>query len=341
MTAIREPPNRATTYVGVDVGATKTAVAVGTAGGRLAGKRVLPTLLGDPHGLADAVAATIEELHEDLGTSATSPVGIGICGGVDREGLVHGPIALRWPGRVDFAGLVAERTGAPTNIDNDVNAGAVGEHWWGAGRGVDDFMYLALGTGIGAGLVLGGSLYRGSRNLAGEIGHLSVDIGGVPCACGNRGCIEASCGGKGVAELLTEQLHHDAGTATTLRGTLRASGLVTTRDLFEHAAAGDAFAQREVDRIALHLAAAIVGVVNLLDLSRVVVGGGMVQNGVLLPAIRHALTTTRPYLNRDPDLLVAAGLGEDAGVTGALAIAVEADAPQHVDQTAPHGDRVM
>jgi glucokinase len=341
MNATRETPSRATTYVGVDVGATKTAVAVGTADGKLAGKRVLPTLLGDPAGLADSVAATIDELHEDLGTIPASPVGIGICGGVDREGLVHGPIALGWPGRVDFAGLVAQRTGAPTSIDNDVNAGAVGEHWWGAGRGVDDFMYLALGTGIGAGLVLGGSLYRGSRSLAGEIGHLSVDIRGVNCACGNRGCIEASCGGKAVAELLVERLRRDGGVATTLRDTLRVSGSITTRDLFEHALAGDAFSQHEVDRIALHLAAAIVGVVNLLDLTLVLVGGGMVQNGVLLPAIQRALTTTRPYLNRDPGLLVPAGLGEDAGVTGALAIAVEAYAPPQADRHAVDGGRVM
>ena len=354
MSANPERQSGATTYVGVDAGATKTAIAVGSADGRLAGQRVSRTMLGDPVGLADQVATAIEELHRELGTNPASPVGIGICGGVDGDGLVHGPIALGWQGSIDFAGLVAERSGARISIDNDVNAGAVGEHRFGAGRGVDDFVYLALGTGIGAGLFLRGGLYRGSRSLAGEVGHLSVDVDGVRCACGNRGCIEASCSGKGVAELLTARLRRDA-TATTLREVLAARGAITTRDLFDHAAAGDDFALAEVERIALHLATAIVGIVNLLDVARVVVGGGMVQNGVLLPAIQHALHTTRPYLGHRPDLVVPAGLGEDAGVIGALALAVEADAPglehdtpepdadaaRHDDPKITHGEPAM
>lgn len=340
MSANPELLRRATTYVGVDVGATKTAIAVGASDGRLVGKRVLPTLLGDPVGLADRVATTIQELHVDLGTSTSSPVGIGICGGVDGNGLVHGPLALGWQGRVDFAGQVAERSGVRVSIDNDVNAGAVGEHRFGAGRGVDDFVYLALGTGIGAGLFLRGDLYRGSRSLAGEAGHLSVDFDGPRCACGNRGCIEASCGGKGVATLLTERLRR--GTAvTTLREVLDAKGAITSHDLFTHAAAGDAFALSEVEQIALRLATAIVGIVNLLDVSRVVVGGGMVQNGVLLPAIERALNSTRPYLDRRPDLVVPAALGEDAGVVGAIALALEADAAHHGDSSVTSGEPAM
>jgi glucokinase len=338
MTPSQDPPP---TFVGVDVGATKTAVAIGDASGRLLAKRVVPTVLRDPESEADLVAATIAGLREETGDGPGGDlvVGIGICGGVDRDEMVHGPIALGWPGPVDFGALVAARTGALTAIDNDVTAGAVAEQRWGAGRGIDDFMYLAIGTGIGAGLVLNGQLYRGARNLAGEIGHLSVDVHGRPCACGNRGCIEASCGGKPASDYLTERLSGpDAGASAGLQHVLRTHGTVTTRDLFAYAAAGDAYAAREVDRMALHLAAAIVNVVNLLDLARVVVGGGQVQNRVLLPAIQRALQAWPPYLDRGPGLVVPAGLGEDAGVLGALGVGLAAEerlrAPPAVDPAA-------
>jgi predicted NBD/HSP70 family sugar kinase len=311
------------TFVGVDVGATKTAVAIGDEAGRLLAKRVVPTLLHDPEAEADLVAATIAGLRQEAGGAAGGDlvVGIGICGGVDRSAMVHGPDALGWDEPVDFGGLVAARTGALTAIDNDVTAGAIAEGRWGAGRGIDDFMYLAIGTGIGAGLVLNGRLYRGARNLAGEIGHMSVDVDGLACSCGSRGCIEASCGGKPASDRLTARLSGpDAAASPGLQHVLRTHGTVTTRDLFAYAAAGDAYAIREVDRMALHLAAAIVNVVNLLDLERVVVGGGQVQNRVLLPAIERALRARPPYLDRGPDLLVPAGLGEDTGVLGALGV---------------------
>src|SRR5690606_6883202 len=163
-------------YVGVDVGATKTAIALGMADGTLLAKKTMPTIAGAPEALADAIAGVVAKLRSGHANVAVHRVGIGICGGVDRDGMVHGPTPLAWPKRVDFAMLVAERTHLPAAIDNDVNAGARGEHLWGAGRGIDDFLFLALGTGIGAGLVLGGKLYRGARNFAGEIGHLSVDV---------------------------------------------------------------------------------------------------------------------------------------------------------------------
>ncbi|MFO7545787.1 MAG: ROK family protein [Trueperaceae bacterium] len=315
-------------YVGVDVGATKTAIALGSADGTMQAKVTIPTLPGAPDALADAIAVVIADLRAKQATGPVLHIGIGICGGVDRDGMVHGPTPLAWPKRVDFATLVSERTGIPAAIDNDVNAGARGEHLWGAGRGIDDFLFLALGTGIGAGLVLGGKLYRGARNFAGEIGHLSVDVDGVPCTCGNRGCIEASCGGKAVGDLTSQRLQHDATTPSSLRHVLLERGSLTARDVMDHAEAGDAFALAEVRRVARHLAAAIVGVVNLLDVRRVIVGGGMVQNRVLFPAIQDALLTTRPYLAHEPNLVVPAGLGEDAGVTGALAIAVEAGASE-------------
>jgi predicted NBD/HSP70 family sugar kinase len=325
MTPSHDPPP---TFVGVDVGATKTAVAIGDETGRLLAKRVVPTVHRDPEAEADLVTATIAALREEAGGVAGGDlvIGIGICGGVDRDAMVHGPAALGWSGPVAFGELVAARTGALTAIENDVNAGAVAEGRWGAGRGIDDFMYLAIGTGIGAGLVLDGRLYRGARNLAGEIGHLSVDVHGLPCACGSRGCIEASCGGKPASDHLTARLNGpDAGASPGLQNVLRTHGTVTTRDLFAHATAGDAYAAREVDRMALHLAAAIVNVVNLLDLERVVVGGGQVQNRVLLPAIQRALAARPPYLARGRDLVVPAGLGEDADVLGALGVGLEAE----------------
>lgn len=323
MTSVQGRSSEQQIYVGVDVGATKTAVVLGSDAGSIIASSTLPTPLGDPGLLVDTVGSEIARLTHEAGLPAPlRGMGVGICAGVSPDRTVHGLLALGWPRSVDLASDLEARTGLPVAIDNDANAGALGEHLWGAGRGFDDFMYLALGTGIGAGLVLQGKVYRGAFGFAGEIGHLSVDVNGVTCSCGNRGCIEASSSGKGLGSAVTSKLLEDPDIATSLREPLEGRGALTSRDVFDHALLGDAYAQSCTDDFANRLAAAITNVVNLLDLPRLVVGGGLADHEVVLPAITAALTRTRPFLRPPEGLVVGAGLGSNAAVMGALALTV-------------------
>lgn len=316
-------------FIGLDVGATKIAAALGRDDGTLLASERIATVREDPGALVDQ----LEGLSRRLGQGHASAsgrlptVGIGICGGVGRDGVVSAPIALGWPEPVDVARLLAARLATDVHIDNDVNAGALGEHAWGAGSGHDDFVYISVGTGIGAGLVLNGRLYRGSHAWAGEIGHMSVDVTGIHCPCGNRGCIETTAGGKLLARWVNEDLAASDGVPTSeLHQVVREGGQVTAREIFAAALRDDEYARDVLDTVAHHLTAVIVNIVNLLDVSRVVLGGGMIGAGSpLFPAVEARIRTWKPFLDRGPDLLQPAALRENAGVVGALAVALTAE----------------
>lgn len=316
--------------VGLDVGATKIAGCVGLGEGAVIVRDTAPTVREQPEALIKQLGNMVDGLlltaEAAIDAKSQILVGVGICGGVSSTGEVRSPVGLGWPEPVNVAEQLAARLDLPVFIENDVTAGAMGERAWGAGRGCDDFVYISIGTGIGAGLVLRGEVYRGANGWAGEIGHMSVDVNGHACPCGNRGCIETTAGGKGLANWVEADLRqrNHQGSDTVLRALLGQGRSITARDVFQAAQDGDAYAQRAVAMVCGHLAAAIVNTVNLLDVARVIVGGGMAQepNGVLTP-LRAALGRWQPSLSRSVDIVVPAGLGSAVGEIGAMAVALE------------------
>jgi glucokinase len=303
--------------VGVDIGATKIAAGLGTPHGRIQARLVISTPREDPDRLVTAVADLVAELAR--GQPRVTAVGLGTCGRVDPvDQSVMSSIALGWSRPVALRALLEARTGLPVFIDNDVNAGALGEHAWGAGHGVDDLIYLGVGTGIGAGIVLGGRLYRGATGAAGEIGHMVIDLDGPPCPCGNRGCLEVLAGGKALGAFASTDVPGDSALAAIALG----QGAVSARDVFEAARAGDAHAQRLVRRTAEYLAVAIVNVVNVFDPQRVILGGGLAQTGdLLVTAVREALGHWTGCFVDGRKALVSTALGQDAALVGAVAVA--------------------
>jgi len=146
----------------------------------------------DPEGPRGFVAALVDECLARWGKGAERLVGIGAAvpspvgpRNPDRLSEVAWPA---WKGRAGFS-FLSERLGVPVLVDNNANLGALAEHWWGAGRGVDDVTYIKIGTGIGSGHIVGGRLERGATGAAGEIGHMVMDPQGAPCSCGRRGCL--------------------------------------------------------------------------------------------------------------------------------------------------------
>jgi glucokinase len=296
-------------YLGVDLGGTKIALALWSEGKeRLGGERwgTLP----DPDSNIERI---IDGARRLLRSSGGLLEAIGVSGGgpVDPDGgvILSVPNLPGWR-EVPICRLLGDALEAPARIENDANACALAEWLHGAGRGARDLIFLTCSTGIGAGLILDGRLYRGSRQLAGEIGHLKIVPGGEPCGCGARGCLEAYAGGAGIARRLGILREKDPA--------LPASA----RELVERARGGDDFSLEFLAGTAEYLALGLAHAIFLLDPERIVLGTIAVGAGdLLLEPLRAALRRlVWPALLEGLEVLPAA-LGEALGDHAALAVA--------------------
>jgi predicted NBD/HSP70 family sugar kinase len=221
---------------------------------------------------------------------------------------------------VDFyARLIryATKLGVPVLLDNDANLGALAEHWWGAGRGVDDLVYLEISTGVGSGHIIGGKVYRGANGVAGELGHLPIDLDGTPCECGNRGCL---------THLVSKQ--DVVARALALRGEHPESplcqGEATIAAIEEAAAAGDRLALKVVDEAVGYLAVGIAGMLNLFNPSMVIGGGGLARLGdILVVPLRRAVQERTRRVRRHPGALQRSGGRRWRVALGAATFALE------------------
>ena len=187
-----------------------------------------------------------------------------------------------WRGSLGLDGL-AERYGVPLMVDNDANVAALAERWWGAGRDVDNFAFIKVATGVGMGAVINGRIYRGATGIAGEIGHLSVDPNGLPCVCGLRGCLATLVGAPALVARARVLLHGHP-------DSVLAGGELTLGSIEDAALAGDALALQLVHEAAEHLGRAVAGLLNLMNPSLVILGGGLARLGdVLLEPLRETI----------------------------------------------------
>lgn len=295
--------------VGVDVGHSHLAVALGDLAGRVVAERRRP--LAADHPAADALrlaSGLLEEtLHETGHTmSSVRTVGLGLPAPV-TDRLVRTSAIL--PGWVDVqpAELAHAQFERPVEVDNDANLGALAEHRVGAAVGEDNVVYVKASSGVGAGLLVNGQILRGANGTAGEIGHLTLDERGPVCRCGSRGCLEAYTSTESLLELLQTQVP-DA----------------TLVDLVGPASGHDVAAGRLIEDAGLHLGWGLASVVNLLNPGVIVIGGELAEAGdPLLSAVhsglrRHAL----PDVAATP--VVLSGFGDRAAVVGALLLAADA-----------------
>lgn len=302
-------------YLGLDIGGTFLKAARVDAGGQVVERRREPVASGD----AGALLAQLETVARGLGGTPRG-CGVGLPGFVDRRtGVVHGVPNLRALEGVALARELSERLGPPTAADNDANAAALAEAWQGAGRGAESVLMLTLGTGVGAGLVLGGRVYTGRSGYAGEFGHLQVKPDGLPCGCGSWGCLETEVGVAGWVRR-AEAAREKAGGRTAL-----AEVDLDPERIVEAAKAGDAVALAVVDESAALLGVAIAFALDLLNVEKVVIGGGVAAAGeFLLGRIREEVRRrTFPQIFADAEIVPAA-LGGDAGVVGAARLAMQA-----------------
>ena len=303
--------------VGLDVGGTKClGLAVGPEGAVLAERRV-PTPVEGGDALLDALATVATEVGAAAG-GAPASVGVGAPGLVDVEGVLRVAPNLRSAEGVPIGAGLGRRLGVAVQVDNDVTCAAFGEWSAGAAAGVGDVLLVALGTGIGGGLVVGGRLARGANGYAGEVGHMVVDPHGPPCPCGQRGCWERFASGAGLGRLARE-----AAAAGRAPGVVARAGgdcdAVRGEHVTDAAEEGDEGAMAILDDFAWWLALGMANLTNVLDPARIVLGGGLVDDARLyLDATRAAYSRLLMGAVARPEVpIVPAVLGSRAGAVGA------------------------
>ena len=313
--------------VGVDVGGTNIVVgAMPDDGSKRHALRSQPTHaeLG-----ADAVVERIVQMVQDVieitmvetGAKRDQFIGIGIGapGPLDREnGIVVVAPNLGWR---DFPlrDRVVAGTGLPATLDNDANCATYGEWWIGAARGGRAVVGMTIGTGIGGGLVFDGQLYHGVSDVAGEIGHTTIDLHGRRCKCGNYGCLEAYASGTNIAERARERLSGD-GESTMLALAGGQLERITAATVYQAANAGDAVALDVVRETAAFLGAGVANILNVYNPDVVVIAGGVTQAGDALFEPLRAEARRRAFKPAyDACRIVPGELDGAAGVVGAVA----------------------
>lgn len=293
---------------GIDIGGTKIAVLIVDADGAVLGRSTRSSSAGDQDGAAEAILGCLDDALALAGISRDDlrAVGVGVPGRVDRqEGTVTLAVNLGWH---DYAlrEALEHRLGRPVVVENDARAAAIGLYERGVLGDLDDLAYLAVGTGIAAGVILDGALHRGARGLAGEIGHAIADQDGPVCTCGQRGCLEAFASGPAIA---------------------RRASADNAKDVYDAAAAGDPDAVALVDEVGRRLAWAVHLLVMTYDVERVVIGGGVSHAGPAFSDPIHRELARLRAASPTAGELLPAGIVEilpseaEAGAWGAVAIA--------------------
>lgn len=312
--------------LGFDIGGTKTAVCLGTLEGRVMIRDQFAT--ADPQTTMERALALARKLTASLGLGQNDLLAAGIsCGGPlsSTEGCVLSPPNLPGWDAVPVVRIVRDATGLPTHLENDANAGALAEWRFGAGRGYSNLIFLTAGTGMGAGLILDGRLYRGRQDLAGEVGHIRLADAG-PMGYGKAGSFEGFCGGGGIAALGRQILSLPHGESTLDR---IPPDRLSTHEIAKAAHAGDTVAQDIIRTSGRMLGRGLALLIDCLNPELIVIGSLALRLGRLwLEPAMEVVRAEALTLAWQSCRIVPAGLGESIGDLAALAVAsLHAEAP--------------
>lgn len=305
--------------IGVDLGGTNTVVGICSDAGKLLCKRSLPTATGKP----EQVCANMKQLAlavcQEVGAAPDTvcQIGIGVPGTFDKEKCMLNFGTNLGMNEVCFASIFAPEFSCPVWIDNDANCAALGEFIGGAGQNSNSMVMLTLGTGVGGGMVLNGKLYTGENHIAGEIGHMVIQYGGLPCNCGKRGCLETYASATGLIHMAEQAMQRQAG--TKMQEMKRQNGgKMTAKMVCDARDAGDAAADAVFTQYVQYLACGINNVIAILQPQKIVLGGGVSGYGekLLLP-LRAQVEKDLMQAACKQSEVVLATLGNDAGIIGA------------------------
>ena len=310
----------------VDIGGTNFSLALGTPDGRILKRTTGST---DRSGGAAWMLERVLKVGSRLIASSpevVSACGISFGGPVDfaSQRIVNSTHVAGWDD-VAIPETILRDLGIPAVVDNDANAGALGELTFGAGRGCRHLVYYNIGTGIGGGIVIDGKIYRGANGNAGELGHVPVLPAGPLCDCGNRGCLEALCSGTAIGRRGKEAVRTQPGRGGGIRQA--AGGPITAKAVFDAARTRDGLALELVDETCRYLGMGVAAAMNALAPEAIVIGGSVAKAGRVLfkplreQAARFLMPVHRPHLR-----ILPARLKGNSGLLGAVALAAASGA---------------
>lgn len=312
---------------GVDLGGTKVNIGMVDATGKIHHQELIPTRVKEgPQTIVADIAAAIKKLQNQCTSGKFLGVGIGMAGQIDKNtGSVFFAPNLGWK-NFPLQTEVSKAVQLPAFVTNDVRAALWGEWLYGAGKGYNDLLGIFIGTGIGGGIVSGGHMLIGDTNAAGEIGHMTLDLHGPTCTCGNRGCFEALAGGWAIGRRAREVVSYDLTGGHQL---LQLAGGkledITAKHLFEAYHQGVPLAMKVMEEVKEALVAGVAGLVNAFNPARVILGGGvLVRNPELIEVIRKGVPERSLKIATARLETLEAQLKNDANVVGAAAFASQA-----------------
>ena len=307
----------------IDMGAMHLSAALGDFSARILEEVEVPFRVDKgPKECLQEADSILKQLLQKRGLSTTnlSSVGVGVPGPVIAEkGIVMAPPIMPGWDRFPIREALESQWGTSVTLNNDAELGALGEWAYGAGRGERNIAFIKVGSGIGAGLIINRQIYGGSTGSAGEIGHLTIDENGPLCACGNHGCLEAFAGGHAIASQGRKLVA--SGKRTLLSE--KSPESITAQDVAEAARRGDLIAQEIIKRSGTFIGIAIAGLINLINPSTVIIGGGVAQVGdILTGPIRQAVRERSLRASEHRVRITTAMLGRRSSLMGALVQAI-------------------
>lgn len=302
-------------FIGIDIGGTNLRCGLADSSGNIFERRRCGSRIEEGRSaFCERLLAEITAL-KDSATAAgkqVGAVGIGIPGLIGRDGLVHSSVNMKPLDGFNLAAYVETGSGLATVCANDANVIALGEQRFGAGRGFSSCMVVTIGTGLGSGLILDGRLWTGSGGFAAEFGHVTVAPEGMPCPCGNRGCLERYVSAAALVRFARERLSG------------KVADLLSADQVAELAQQGNPAALTAFDQLGYWLGIALASMINTLNIQAVVIGGGVGASFDLLqPALQRNIQQHCFPQMYEGLVIEKALLGDDAGLLGGAALAAE------------------
>ncbi|GAA0078934.1 ROK family protein [Clostridium sp. CTA-5] len=309
-----------TFVVGVDLGGTKISTALSKLNGEVISQTTVPTNANEGEiPVLNRIIESVDKVIKDGGATYqdVKAIGIGSPGPLDAEkGIIIYTPNLPFK-NFNLVEPLKNKFGVPVFLDNDANVATIGEYMFGAGKGAKNVLFFTVSTGVGGGAILDGKIYRGHTSNALEIGHMTVAPDGPRCNCGNIGCVEATSSGTAIGKRGQEAV------STKVETSLRKYDHITSYEVFVEAAAGDEVAKDIIDNALNYLGIAVANAVSIFDPEIIIIGGGVSKAGeVVFDTVRKVVNKRCFKSMAESVKIVPAGLGTDAGVIGAVALAL-------------------
>lgn len=307
--------------IGVDLGGTKISCALADLTGNIIETKVVATNASEGEiAVLNRIINVIDEVMLNTNTTKEDikSIGIGAPGPLDaKRGIIVEPANLPFT-NFDLVTPIKDKFNIPVYLDNDANAAAIGEFMFGAGKGTENMVYITVSTGVGGGAILNGKIYRGRTTNALEVGHTTVEpFSSARCNCGNLGCLEALSSGTAIAKRAKDAVLSNVDTSLKMYET------ITSYEVFKEAENGDKVAISIRDNALKYLGVGVTNIINTFDPDKVVIGGGVSKAGeVVFDKIKEVVDERGLKTMTAGCEIVPAELGTDAGVIGAIALAI-------------------